>query len=173
MDFIDKVAQIKRFEILSQIGNLNGTTILDAGCGNGGFWVYLSQHFSGLSYRGFDIMSSFLDNAIERTKSIPNTHFYLADFMAVDLPQVDYVFASGLLHYKNTDPDFIYKALTRLFSACQQGFAFTLLSSTPNQDGILCAYDPLVILNFCKSLSENIQMIEGYEVGEFAVFIRI
>lgn len=170
--WFDEESQIKRFEILAQIGDLNNSTILDVGCGNGDFCVYLSKHFSNFTYHGLDIVSEFLDNAVDRTKEIPNTPFYLADFMAIDLPPVDYVFASGSLNYKNSDPDFIYKAITKLFSACKKGFAFNLLSETPNVDGILCAYRPNDIMAFGETLSKDVQMIEGYAKGDFTLLMR-
>lgn len=165
-------SQLKRFEVLSKIGNLSNKSILDAGCGNGDFCIYLTKYFSGFAYHGLDIVSEFLDNAAERTAHLPETHFYLADFMAVDLPQVDYVFACGSLHYKNTDPEFIYQAISRLYATCRYGFAFTLLSSTPNPDGILCMYEPDKIVAFCKTLSANVQLLDSYEDGEVGVYLK-
>lgn len=103
--------QLKRFEILTQIGDLNDKSILDIGCGNGDLCYYLSQHFTNFSYHGIDMIPAFLDNAIEKNKDFPDTTFYLGDFMQGALPVVDYVLVSGSLNYKNSDPDFILKRL--------------------------------------------------------------
>ncbi|WP_143014090.1 hypothetical protein [Mucilaginibacter pineti] len=51
----------------------------------------------------------------------------LADFMAGELPLSDYVMVSGSLNYQQNDPDFIYKAISKLFESCTKGFAFNLL----------------------------------------------
>lgn len=52
--------QIKRFEILAQIGDLNNCSVLDIGCGNGDLCYYLSQHFANVLYHGIDMISAFL-----------------------------------------------------------------------------------------------------------------
>nr|WP_315175943.1 class I SAM-dependent methyltransferase [uncultured Flavobacterium sp.] len=163
--------QLKRFEILTKIGDLNDKSILDIGCGNGDLCYYLSQHFTNFSYHGIDMIPAFLDNAIEKNKDFPDTTFYLGDFMKGNLPQTDYILVSGSLNYKNSNPDFIFKAIAHLYAHCNKGLGFNLLSDTINPDGILMSYSPETIINFCKTLSNNIVLKEDYIENDFTVMV--
>lgn len=163
--------QLKRFDVLTQVGDINNASVLDIGCGNGDLCVYLAKRCTHFQYSGIDFIQEFLDNAIERAKHVSNATFYLGNFMQGDLPVVDYVFASGSLNYKNNDPEFIFKAITRLYAHCKIGLAFNLLSKTPNSDGILVSYSPEKIVNYCKTLSSNVMLKEGYEEGDFTVLV--
>lgn len=163
--------QLKRFEILTQIGDLNDKSILDIGCGNGDLCYYLSQHFTNFSYHGIDMIPAFLDNAVEKTKDFPDTTFYLGDFMQGNLPVVDYVLVSGSLNYKNSDPDFIFKAIAHLYAHCNKGLGFNLLSDTINTDGILMTYSPKTITDFCKTLSNSVVVEDNYVDGDFTVMV--
>ncbi len=163
--------QLKRFEILTQIGDLNDKSILDIGCGNGDLCYYLSQHFTNFSYHGIDMIPAFLDNAIEKNKDFPDNTFYLGDFMQGALPVVDYVLVSGSLNYKNSDPDFIFKAITHLHAHSTIAFGFNLLSKTVNPDGILMTYSSKIITDFCKTLSNTVVVKENYCEGDFTVMV--
>lgn len=163
--------QLKRFEVLAQIGDLNTNSILDIGCGNGDLCYYLSQHFKDFSYHGIDMIATFLDNAIEKNKDVSTATFYLGDFMQGTLPIVDYVLVSGSLNYKNSDPDFIFKAITHLYAHCNIALGFNLLSKTVNPNGILMAYSPKTITDFCKTLSNTVVVKENYVENDFTVMV--
>jgi len=163
--------QLKRFEILAEIGDLNNCSVLDIGCGNGDLCYYLSQHFANVSYHGIDLISAFLDNAIERNQNRANTTFYLGDFMQGTLPVADYVFVSGSLNYKNSDPDYIFKAIAHLYAHCNIALSFNLLCDTINPNGILMAYAPKIISDFCKKLSNNVLLKENYIENDFTVMV--
>lgn len=163
--------QLKRFEILSQIGDLNDKSILDIGCGNGDLCYYLSQHFTNFSYHGIDMIPAFLDNAIEKNKDFPTITFYLGDFMQGTLPVVDYVLVSGSLNYKNSDPDFIFKAIAHLYAHSKIALGFNLLSHTGNPEGILMAYATKTIVDFCKTLSNSVVVEDNYVESDFTVMV--
>lgn len=171
LGWFSEEGQLKRFEILSQIGDLNNRSVLDVGCGNGDLCRYLNEKYKNVQYSGIDFISTFLDNAIELNRNYPDTKFYQGDFMSGELPEADYVFACRSLNYKNSDPDFIFKAISRLYQHCKIGFGFNLLSETTNQDGILATYPPAIIENYCKTLSSNIVLNTDYEKGDFTIMI--
>jgi trans-aconitate methyltransferase len=165
-------SQLKRFEVLSRAGNLDHASVLDVGCGNGDLGVYLSQRFKDVHYQGIDLMKDYLEIATERNQHNPQARFYLGDFMSGALPKVDYVFACGSLNYKNSDPAFIQKVITQLYTACTKALAFNLLSQTPNPNGILVTYKPSEIVEFCRTLSPHVTLIDDYEEGDFTVVLR-
>lgn len=163
--------QEARFRMLSQIGDLTNCSVLDVGCGHGDLSAYLHNQFSGLRYIGIDQLDAFLDVAIERYGHLPDTSFFQGDFSLADLPFTDYILASGALSYRNSDPDFVFKTITKLFNACRVGLGFNLLSAVENPGGILVAYDLPVIMEHCRTLSERVVLKEGYYENDFTVLV--
>lgn len=163
--------QQKRFEVLSQIGDMNGLSVLDVGCGHGDLRGFLHQKYPDLRYAGIDQMEEFLDVAIERYGSLPETAFYLGDIWTAELPNMDYVLACGLLSYRNSQTGFIYRMIEKLFSSARLGLGFNLLKKVDHPGGLLVAYDPEKILSFCKDLTPKVALREGYTEDDFTVLM--
>ncbi len=53
-------SQQKRFDVLAGVADLNGTSILDLGCGQGDLKCFLDKRFSAFSYIGIDQMPEFI-----------------------------------------------------------------------------------------------------------------
>ncbi len=164
--------QQKRFEVLCSIGDLNNCSILDVGCGHGDLRGYLEGRCTGLRYLGIDQVEPLLEVAIKKYGHLPETSFFTGDFSAAELPVADYILACGALSYRNSDPDFIFKTIAKLFNSCRLGFGFNLLGKIESVDGILVAYDPEVILQHCRSLSSYTVFREGYYEDDFTVWMK-
>jgi SAM-dependent methyltransferase len=163
--------QTVRFEALAQIADLNGKTVLDAGCGYADLYLYLKKRFPALAhYCGAEQIQEFVDEAIRRYGHLPDTSFISRSFLYGHLPQTDYVFACGSLNYGSTKPGFIFDAISRLFKTCTLGLAFNLLKSMP-ADGTLVAYDPEDILAYCGTLSDRVIFKDGYAPEDFTIFM--
>lgn len=160
-----------RFEILSQIGDMSGLSVLDLGCGHGDLCGYLRRKYSDMRYAGIDQMEELLDVATARYGSIPDTTFYLGDCWSADLPNMDYVLASGLFAYKNSRTDFIFRMIDRLYASCRLGTGFNLLKNVHDPEGILVNYNPQEILDYCRQLSPKVVLREGYAEDDFTIFI--
>lgn len=166
----DDHSQTVRFEALAAIADLNGHSILDAGCGHGDLRSYLQQFYPDIDYTGVDHLPEFLKVAERRYQSWPSTRFIAGNFMTMELPVTDYILASGSLNYKSTDPDFIFKAISTLYSSCRLGLAFNLLSFIP-LNGLIVAYDPEKIKTYCESLSKRVVLKADYDDEDFTVFM--
>ena len=83
-----------RFNVMSQIGNLNNSKILDVGCGFGYFLAYLKKRKKKIQYTGIDINSDFIKLA---KKKYPNHIFKVRDIEKEKVKEkFDWVFAIGL-----------------------------------------------------------------------------
>ena len=163
--------QTKRFEVLSQIGDLTNSSVLDAGCGYGDLCGFLNNTFTGLRYIGIDLEDDFLNHAIEHYGRSGENAFFAGDVTKAELPFTDYILASGLFNYPTTDAEHVYKTITKLFNNCRIGFGFNLLSKTDDTNALLLAYEPKAMVEFCKTLSPDVVLKEGYYENDFTVMV--
>ncbi len=167
-----KESQIKRFETLSGVGDLNGCSILDVGCGYGDLKGYLDGRSSDFTYVGMDQMPEFIAEAKERYKDCVNTFFYQTDFTAVAFPQVDYVMASGALSYRCDNPNFYTHMIRKMYKAAVGAVAFNMLDADRFPEcPLLVGHDCDKIVAFCNSLSPCVKVVRGYLEDDFTVFI--
>jgi len=166
----DIESQQIRFKALAGIANLGGCSILDAGCGYGDLLPYLSALYDDITYIGIEQIPELLKTAAAKHRASPTTTFVYGNFIKYMLPAVDYVFASGSLNYQATDADFIFKAIDKLYAACNYGFAFNLLSYiVPN--GLLVAYNSNEIISYCRSKCAEVKLVNNYDPGDFTVYM--
>jgi SAM-dependent methyltransferase len=167
----DWQSQAIRFEVLSNIADLNGRSVLDAGCGHADLLDFLRKIYPDLGfYCGFEEVPELLNVAVKRHRNEPGVSLVAGDFLIRQMPLMDYVFASGSLSYANLDPKFIYSTISRLYERCKMGFGFNLLSEVSKND-ILVSYDPGEILSYCQTLSKKVELVDGYDDQDFTVFM--
>ncbi len=159
-----------RFEALAEIADLNGKTVLDAGCGYGDLFPYLTSHNDLAHYYGVEQIPEILDIAIGRYGHLSNTTFISRNFLRGGLPSADYILSSGSLNYGSSDPGFIFNAITALFDHAVSGLGFNLLLSIPD-NGLLVAYDPELILAHCRSLTSKVVLKADYAAEDFTLFL--
>lgn len=160
-----------RFDKLSQIGNLSGHSVLDAGCGHADLFPFLKKRFSSITYYGCEQLPDLLQIAVQRYKHENNVVLLQGDFLDKAMPMTDYVLVSGSLSYGHADENFIYNAIETLFTKCRIALGFNLLSGGVESDTLLRAYQPDDILNFCRTLSNEVQLQVGYWPDDFTVFV--
>jgi len=166
----DVESQQIRFKALAGIGELSGRSVLDAGCGYGDLLPYLSAFYQDFTYSGMEQIPELLKEALVRYGKWPAANFIQGNFTATLLPAIDYVFASGSLNYRSTDPDFIFKAIDKLYAACNYGFAFNLLNHiVPN--GLLVAYNPEQVISYCSSICPEVKLIQDYDPSDFTIYM--
>ncbi len=166
----NKTAQINRFKAMSHFQDLTNCVLLDVGCGIGDLKSFLDERYSNFTYLGIDLISDFIKKAQARFADKENTFFIQADFIVDGLPEVDHIIVSGALNYQTDDLLFPYSAIVKLFSRAHQSMSFNLLSEesvTPSP--WLKGYDKNEILNFCKHLTTNAELITGYEKDDFTI----
>jgi len=166
----DKRSQLVRFDALMDIGDLNGHSILEAGCGTGDLFNFLMIRYPDITgYVGVDFIPEMIEEARDRILS-PKASFWPVSFMSTILPEADYVLASGSLNYASYEPGYIYRAISHLFQLSRRGLGFNLLKLV-TKEGMLAAYDPEDIVAFCQTLSDYVVLKDDYDLEDFTVFV--
>jgi trans-aconitate methyltransferase len=165
-------SQVKRFEALTAVGDLNGCTLLDVGCGYGDLKGYLDRSFSGFTYIGIDQMPEFIAEALNKYEDCADTFFYQTDFVTMAFPRVDYVIASGALGYRCDNPEFYADMIRKLYGAATRAVAFNMLDAAHfPQHELLVGYDCEQVVAFCDALSPCVKVVRGYLEDDFTVFV--
>src|SRR5947208_14371828 len=76
VDWQSAAAQRARFAAVLAVGDLDGASVLDAGCGLGDFYGYMREHGIAAHYTGCDLSTPHLDAA--RT-AYPEARFVAGD----------------------------------------------------------------------------------------------
>lgn len=163
--------QLQRFDLLSDIGDLNHRSVLDAGCGYGDLRDYLYKKYPQSRYFGVEQMPELLDVAVERYAALPETIFFQGDFASSELPVTDYILLSGSLNYINSDPLFVLKMIEKLFNNCRIAFGFNLLSYADPAQGLIVSYKPAFIREYCERLSKNVRFFDHYKPNDYTIFM--
>jgi cyclopropane fatty-acyl-phospholipid synthase-like methyltransferase len=158
-----------RFMILSQIANLNGMSVLDVGCGLGDLYTFLKKQNMHVEYTGIDIVPDFINLA---RIQFPTRHFECKDIFTVS-EKYDYVVASGAMSFKVTDnKKYYFSMIEKMYRIATKGLAFNMLNhGTHIDDQTYASYDPNEIADFCKTLSDNVQIVVDYLPQDFTIYL--
>ena len=160
-----------RYHILLSLWNLDGTDVLDFGCGFGDMYGYAKQIGIKFNYHGIDIN----ENLISLAKQIyPGANLATRDvFQEGLLQKYDYIFSSGVHNLKLKDNwDFIAKTfeLFNKYSTC--GFALNFLSSKVDYELEETYHtNPVQILELAYKYSNKVVLRNDYMPFESTVFI--
>lgn len=166
-----KGRQTIRFEILSEIGDLNNCSILDIGCGFGDFCGFLIKKGLNVEYTGYDINPNLIRIARE---VYPKAHFEVKDIEEEEINKVfDWVFSSGAFNFRlSNNEGFIRSMLRSMFQLSKKGVAADFMSAYVDFKNEEAYYaKPEEIFSFCKTLSKRLLLRHDYIPFEFCVYI--
>jgi SAM-dependent methyltransferase len=171
-------AQALRFDVMIGLLDLEGRTVLDAGCGQGDFAARLLERGVAFArYVGVDALPEMVEAARERR--LERCEFICRD--AVADPAVlrtgapDYVCISGTLN--TMDEPTARRLVGAAFEAAARAVVFNFLSSPdhPRFAGRVTAparrFDPLRWLEFALGLSTRVTFTQGYLDGHDATVL--
>lgn len=169
-----QASQHKRFEVLSEIGDLRGKTILDVGCGLGAFHSWLLEQGIEHSYHGCDITAEMVARARTRTGLETIYHGDVSE-----LPQdvaeqgFDYVFASGIFCF-NPEGGLpaMLSGVSKMFALARRGIGFNSLSALADaQEADEFYAAPDECLKQCQHLSRFAVMRHDYHPADFTTYL--
>jgi len=167
-------SQQERFRILTEIGDLNNSSVLDVGCGLGSFQDYIDDACLNCVYTGVDINPNMIQEARKRHPS--------ADFIQADITsdvhilkdrKFDYVFLSGALNLSaDSHKDAIARIVKEMFVLSNKGVAVNFLSIfsdylTPGE--YYC--NPEVILQLAFSITKRVVLRHDYMSHDFTIYL--
>jgi SAM-dependent methyltransferase len=165
-------SQTARFDVLLKVGDFEGCSVLDVGCGFGDLRGLLHRRGIRCEYTGIDHMPEFLSEASARYGALPSTRFLLGNFARDTLPKADYVLASGAFGYRSSESDFHLRMIRKLAGTANIALAFNMLDATTfGRHELLIGHDRLQIIAQCRTLSPNVQVIDRYLEDDFTVFL--
>lgn len=168
----DKEDQFLRFEILAGIArDLNNRSVLDAGSGYADLYGFLKIKYPHCRYFGIEQIPEFVSKAIDTFINDQVPVFLQGNFSTAELPNVDYILASGSLNYVNTNPLFLFQTIQKMFAGARLGFGFNLLSKVQEEKSFLCGYDKHMVLSFCKMITPYCVLIDNYLENDFTIFM--
>lgn len=91
----------------------------------------------------------------------------------MELTPVDYVFTCGALSYRNPNRYFPFSMIQKMLDTARKGIAFTLLNEeTFPEHPLLKGYNKARIQTFCRSLSDNVRLIDNYLEDDFTIVVE-
>ena len=171
MGYGSKESPVIRYEVATEIGDLQGKSILDYGCCLGDFVEYLEKRQIKVKYTGYDISEKIIERAQELH---PKYSFEVRDIMK-KLPnrKFSYVFAIGLNLKIADNVGFIRELIKRMFQIAEEGVFVSVLSSHGDYFDPQCFYhDPALLLDWClREVSGKCILRHDYLPHDFALYI--
>ncbi len=157
----------------------DSASVLDFGCGYGALLDFLqAENYSLTEYFGYDFSYSMIDNALQ---SHPRQEGVVFTNEVAQLPQADYVIASGIFSIKmgTTEDEWTnhcFETLDQLWGFSRKGMAFNSLTSYSDADKMrpdLYYADPCRFFDYCKTkFSRNVALLHDYELYEFTILVK-
>jgi SAM-dependent methyltransferase len=174
----------KRYEVMYDlikhpIPRVPKVTLLDFGCGYGGFYKWIIEHEKNIQYTGIDIN----ENLIKKAKELyPLCDFFKKDILNVKdfdfLQTFDYIICNGTFTVKDTltqekMTEFMHSVLKKLWNKTNKGIAFNVMSKHVDwerDDLFHVSIDELGW--FLKNhLSRNFIIKNDYGLYEYTVYV--
>jgi ubiquinone/menaquinone biosynthesis C-methylase UbiE len=158
-----------RFQALSEIANLNGSSILDVGCGFGDYLNFLQKKKLKINYYGVDINPTFINLAKQK---FPNDIFKTLDLQQTKIKKhFDWSFAIGITN-KCGSYKYIEDILNEMFKISKKGVAMDFLSSYVDFKGKGDFHSsPEKIFKIAKKLSKRVIIRHDYLPYQFCAYI--
>ncbi|WP_456431624.1 class I SAM-dependent methyltransferase [Nitratifractor sp.] len=159
--------QRRRFAVLAeQLGDLRASTLVDAGCGFGDFYLYLEERGNlPRRYIGIDLVPQMVDAARERT----GCRILQRDILRQSLPVADWYVASGSMNLLSRTETAIF--IRRCYEHARKGFVFNLLEGR-EREGEFSYWQLREARELLRPLGARVEIVTGYLEGDMTVVMR-
>ena len=171
LGYRSRSAQEKRFEALLALGDFDGRSLLDVGCGFGDFLEFLQARGIEPRYTGLDICEPMVERCRER---FGHASFIEADVLGFEpTERYDYVIASGIFGLESPEVRArIRPTLARMFSWSRRGLAVNFLSGrAPRQAEGRVYLEPAEVLGMGLALTPAARLDHTYLPNDFTMYL--
>ena len=168
-----KWADLRYREITKDI-EFEGKTILDVGCGFSDIIGFIKKKAKNFEYTGVDLVPEFIKVC---KKKYPSYKFLINDYFETPIEiKFDIVITSGTLNANIKNPyKYRTEAIKVMWEHSKEIVAFNMAGGYPqpeNKKGNRVYYANLdKIVDFCKSLTTNINVRKDYSPNDFTVIM--
>lgn len=169
VQWTSEIGQRIRFDVLSNIGDIVGASILDVGCGVGEMYQHFLDREIPVSYTGIDIIPEFIDAAEAR---FPDARFFERNILD-ETERFDYIFASGALSFRvENNSEYVKSILKKMYDLSYKGVAFNMLMrGTHINNETYVTYHPEEVADFCEGFAERVEIVTDYLPQDFTVYV--
>jgi SAM-dependent methyltransferase len=180
VDWNDERSQTIRFErLLEAVGEEEGFSINDYGCGYGALVDHLIERGGDFRYTGYDISPAMVEEAARRHTG--ESHATFTDDLA-EMTPADFTVASGVFNVKLETPApewrrFVLAMIAEIAGLSLHAMAFNALTSHTDpgrRRPDLYYADPAELLDHClRRYSRDVALLHDYELYEFTVVVHL
>ena len=172
LGFRNRSSQLKRFEALLRVGDLDGQRILDVGCGFGDLLAFLHERGIEPDYTGIDVCEPMVRRCIERFGDAGR--FAVADVLDYEPEEpYDFVLASGLFGLDAEGVrERILPSLERMLDWSRKGVAVNFLSAAyPNPAENRIYVEPGKAIEAALALAPSVRLDHTYLPNDFTLYL--
>ena len=173
LGFRTRNSQEKRFEALLDLGDFDGASLLDVGCGFGDFLAFLRARGVNPRYTGIDLCEPMVARCRERFAGEAG-EFIVADVLEYEpAGYYDYIVASGIFGLDAAGTrERIEPTLQRMLSWSRLGIAANFLSARAATKVDARVYvDPVRMLHTALAWTPAVRLDHGYLPNDFTIHI--
>lgn len=166
-DLGNKDGYLRRYEVLSEVCDFTGKSVLDVGCGLGSFCDYLYMGFYGVRYTGVDLSERMIEAA---RKKHPGGTFIVVDIFERSIMQRhDIVIGNGIFYLlKERQCEYMMKLVEKMYESAKEAVAFNCLSRGAKGEFWAKPYQVLrEVMAFCPKVT----LRADYLPNDFTVYM--
>ncbi len=161
-----------RFRNLVKDLELDGKSIMDAGCGMGDLLPYIYAKTDDFNYLGIDKSRDFIDIA---TKRYEGHKFQIGDPFNGQVGKFDVILSSGVMN--GNVEDWLKKRkkmIANLFNQTKGTLAFNMAGSLKPipSDSLISYADAQEIADYCKTLAKKVILRTDYLDNDFTIVMH-
>jgi SAM-dependent methyltransferase len=170
----DPVKYAKQHAVHAGVGDLEGATVLDVGCGLATYLEFLRSRNVNVKYIGFDIVPPFIEINRER---FPECTFEVRDFTAEGCEPLiaDYVTMCQVFNNRyeaDNNESVVGAALEKAFAACRRAVSVDMLSTYVNfREPNLAYFSPERMFGVAKAITKYVRLRHDYLPHHFTLFL--